>query len=83
MSTTSLPATRPDFVFVPYDDVPDRSAGMPSDRERVAIHRAWLAALDAGTMPATKIALLDTWSPGWRSDAAREFFAAVPTPRTR
>lgn len=84
MSTTR-PALAPEFAFVAHDHAPDRPAGMPSDRERIAIHRAWLTALDAGTMPAAKVALLDTWSPGWRSDAARAFFAspAVPAPRTR
>ncbi|GAA2725277.1 hypothetical protein [Cellulomonas aerilata] len=83
MSTATAPATRPEFVFVRYDDAPDRPDGMPSDRERFAIHRSWLHALDSGTMPASKVALLDTWAPGWRSDAARRVFAAVPSPHGR
>ena len=77
MSTATVPAPRPDFVFVPHDDAGHRPAGMPSDRERIAIHRGWLASLDAGTMPASKVALLDKWAPGWRSDAAREFFGVA------
>lgn len=71
--TTSPPRT-PEFVFVPLDAAPDRPAGMPSDRERKALHRAWLAAYDAGTMSASKIALLDARAPGWRSADARAFF---------
>jgi hypothetical protein len=74
MSTATLPAARPEFVFVAHDASLDRPVGMPSDRERIAIHRAWLVSLDAGRMPASKVALLDRWVPGWRSDAARTFF---------
>jgi hypothetical protein len=81
MSTATLTApsidtaTSPEFVFVPLDGASERPAGMPSDRERIAIHRGWLLALDAGTMPASKVALLDKWAPGWRSEAARRLFA--------
>ncbi len=74
MSTVTAPASRPEFVFVAHDGAGDRPAGLPSDRERIAIHRGWLLSLDAGRMPAAKVALLDTWAPGWRSDAARAFF---------
>jgi hypothetical protein len=87
MTTTSrtadaaVDAPGPEFVFVPHDASPDRPAGMPSDRERIALHRGWLAALDAGTMPAAKVALLDRWAAGWRSDDARAFLASVPTAR--
>ncbi len=81
-STSTVPG--PEFAFAAQDSRSDRPAGLLSDRERVAIHRGWLAALDAGTMPASKVALLDRWAPGWRSDAAREIFAAVvPGPRRR
>jgi hypothetical protein len=71
-------ATVPPFAFVAHDGAENPPAGMPSDRERIAIHRGWLRALDAGTMPASKVALLDRWAPGWRSDAAREFFGIRP-----
>jgi len=80
MSTATAPATRPEFVFVAHDGTSDRPAGLPSDRERVAIHRGWLTALDAGTMPASKVALLDKWAPGWRSDDARAIFGVLPAP---
>ena len=85
MSTATIDptATAPEFVFVALDRAADRPAGMPSDRERIAIHRGWLLALDAGTMSAAKTALLDTWAPGWRSDDARAFFGVVPAPRRR
>jgi hypothetical protein len=74
--TTAPPApTAPEFVFVPLDSSPDRPAGMPSDRERKALHRAWIAAYDAGHMSATKVALLDARAPGWRSADARALFA--------
>ena len=77
MRLPHVPIQRSEFAFVPLDDAPERPQGMPSDWERVALHRAWLAAYDGGTMSATKAALLDRRAPGWRSDAAREFFAAV------
>jgi hypothetical protein len=79
VSTATLPAPRPEFVFVRHDGADDRPAGLPSDRERIAIHRGWLLALDAGTMPPSKVVLLDKWAPGWRSDAAREFFGVGHT----
>jgi len=75
-TTDTVAAAPPEFVFVALDRADDAPAGMPSDRERIAIHRAWLASFDAGRMPASKVALLDRWAPGWRSDAARTFFAA-------
>ena len=75
MSTTTAPPVPAEFVFVAHDASPTRPAGMPSDRERIALHRAWIASWDAGTMTPSKAAVLDKWAPGWRSDAARAFFA--------
>ena len=75
MSTAPAATVRPEFVFVPLDGSPDRPEGMPTDRERKALHRAWIRAYDAGTMSASKAALLDARVPGWRSADARAFFA--------
>ncbi|WNB86821.1 hypothetical protein [Cellulomonas sp. ATA003] len=75
MSTTTAPPVPPEFVFVALDTSPTRPSGMPSDRERMALHRAWIASWDAGTMTPSKAATLDRWIPGWRSDTARALFA--------